>query len=241
MRDILKSRGYAVASRLVNLIYPSICPLCSNLSDSFQHSPICTNCWRGIKRYSGPSCRICAVPLVSVYAAVCKECLTHLPSFSVVLNYGIYSDALAEAINLMKFSGLRRFTNPLGKLLLNLEMPECDGIIPVPLSKNALRARGFNQSLLMARVISKNIKTPLYMDMLLKVRDTLPQVGLGAKERMKNLRGAFKTNGKINNLRLLLLDDVMTTGATARECSKTLMSAGAKEVIVITLARAGMM
>jgi len=158
----------------------------------------------------------------------------------MVLNYGIYSNALAEAINLMKFSGLRRFANPLGKLLLNLEMPECDGIIPVPLSKSALRARGFNQSLLMAKVISRKLKTPLYMDMLLKRKDTLPQVGLSAKERMKNLKGAFKTGGKINKLRLLLLDDVMTTGATARECSKTLMRAGAKEVIVITLARAGM-
>lgn len=238
--DILKSRGYAVASQLLNSIYPSICPLCNNLSDSFQHSPICTNCWLGIKRYSGPSCRICAAPLVSVYSTVCKECLTHSPSFSVVLNYGIYSDVLAEAINLMKFSGLRRFASPLGQLLLTLEMPECDGIIPVPLSKNTLRARGFNQSLLMAKVISKKLKTPLYMDMLLKTRDTSPQVGLNAKERMKNLRGAFKTSGKINNLKLFLLDDVMTTGATARECSKALMSAGAKEVIVITLARAGM-
>lgn len=92
----------------------------------------------------------------------------------------------------------------------------------------------------MARVISKKVKMPLYMDMLLKRKDTLPQVGLSAKERMKNLKGAFKTSGKINNMRLLLVDDVMTTGATARECSKTLKSAGAKEVIVITLARAAM-
>ncbi|MEK7712730.1 MAG: ComF family protein [Nitrospirota bacterium] len=158
----------------------------------------------------------------------------------MVLNYGIYSDALAEAINLMKFSGLRRLANPMGKLFLNLEMPECDGIIPVPLSKSALRERGFNQSLLMAKVISKNLRISVHMDMLLKIKDTLPQVGLNAKERRKNLRGAFKASGKINKLRLLLLDDVMTTGATARECSKALMSAGAKEVIVITLARAGM-
>ena len=240
MQNIIRRNGYSLVTTILNSIYPSICPLCSNLSDSYQHSPICTNCWLGIKRYSGPSCRICAVPLVSVYSTVCRECLTNAPSFSMVLNYGIYSDALAEAINLMKFSGLRRLANPMGKLFLNLEMPECDGIIPVPLSKSALRERGFNQSLLMAKVISKKLKTPLYMDILLKRKDTLPQVGLSSKERMKNLKGVFKTSGKINKLRLLLLDDVMTTGATARECSKTLMSAGAKEVIVITLARAGM-
>ena len=240
MQNIIRRNGYSLVTTILNSIYPSICPLCKNLSDSHQHSPICTNCWGGIKRYSGPSCRICAVPLVSVYSTVCKECFTGAPLFSKVLNYGLYADALAEAINLMKFSGLRRFANPLGKLLLNLEMPECDGIIPVPLSKSALRERGFNQSLLMAKVISKNLRISVHMDMLLKIKDTLPQVGLNAKERRKNLRGAFKASGKINKLRLLLLDDVMTTGATARECSKTLMSAGAKEVIVITLARAGM-
>jgi predicted amidophosphoribosyltransferase len=98
-----------------------------------------------------------------VYSTVCKKCLT-FASFSVVLNYGIYSDVLAEAINLMKFSGLRRFASPLGQLLLTLEMPECDGIIPVPLSKNALRERGFNQSLLMAKVISKNLRIPVHME-----------------------------------------------------------------------------
>jgi len=140
----------------------------------------------------------------------------------------------------MKFSGIRRLAKPLGRLLLNLEIPECDGIVPVPLSRNSLRERGFNQSLLMARVISKKLNITLYMDALLKTRDTLPQVGLNAKERRKNLKGAFKASGKINNQRLLLIDDVMTTGATVRECSKILIKAGAKEVVVITLARAGM-
>lgn len=240
MQNIIKPKGYQLISTLLNLIYPSVCPLCNNRSDNFQHSPICTDCWRGIKRYSGPSCRICAVPLVSEHATACKGCFTDAPLFSKVLNYGLYSDALAEAINLMKFSGIRRLAGPLGRLLLDIEMPECGGIIPVPLTKKALRERGFNQALLMARVISKKLKIPLYMDLLLKTRDTQPQVGLNAKERMKNLKGAFKANGKINNLRLLLLDDVMTTGATARECSRALIKAGAKEVIVMTLARAGM-
>jgi len=178
--------------------------------------------------------------LVSEHATTCKECFTDAPLFSRVLNYGLYDDALAEAINLMKFSGIRRLAKPLGRLLLSLEIPECDGIIPVPLSRKSLRERGFNQSLLMARVISKKLNIPLYMDILLKTRDTLPQVGLNAKERRKNLRGVFKVSGKIKNQRLLLIDDVMTTGATARECSKTLIKAEAKEVVVITLARAGL-
>lgn len=140
----------------------------------------------------------------------------------------------------MKFYGIRRLAEPLGKLLLRLEIPECDAIVPVPLSRKGLRERGFNQTLLVSRVLSKELKIPLYMDILLKRKDTPPQLGLDAKERLKNLKGAFEARGRINNLRLLLFDDVMTTGATARECSKTLIKAGAKEVLVITLARASM-
>lgn len=183
---------------------------------------------------------ICATPLVSEYSTACKECIKVAPPFSIVLNYGIYSGALAEAIHLMKFSGLRRLAQPLGRLLLSLEIPECDGIVPVPLSIKGLRERGFNQTLLISQVLSKELKIPIFMDSLFKKKDTPPQIGLTAKERLKNVKGAFEVRGGINNLKLLLLDDVMTTGATVRECSKTLIKAGAKEVIVVTLARSSM-
>jgi ComF family protein len=156
----------------------------------------------------------------------------------MVLSYGIYDGALSEAIHRMKFYGLRRLANPLGELLLELELPRCDGIVPVPLSKKGLWKREFNQSLLLARVISKRLDIPLCMDMLSKKRETPPQIGLDAKERMKNLKGAFEAKGNIKGLTLILFDDVMTTGATVRECSKTLIKAGAKEVIVLVLARA---
>ncbi len=199
------------------------------------------DCWEKIAPYSGPSCSICATPLASEYSTVCGECIKNEPPFAKVLNYGLYSGALAEAIHRMKFYGIRRLAIPLGKLLLNLEIPAVDGIVPVPLSKKCLRQREFNQTLLLSKVISKKLKMPLYMDILLKKKDTPPQIGLSAKERTKNLKGAFEVRGNINNLRLLLLDDVMTTGATARECSKALIKAGAEEVIVVTLARAGMM
>ncbi len=240
MWNVIKSRGYSLASGILNSIYPSTCPLCKNHSDSYSHSPICKSCWEGIERYSGPSCRICATPLVSEYATVCKECIKDEPPFSLVVNYGIYSGALAEAIHQMKFYGVRRLAGPLGKLLLMLEIPEYDAIVPVPLSRKGLRERGFNQTLLVSRVLSKGLKIPLHIDMLFKRKDTPPQIGLNAKERMKNIKGAFESRGRINNLRLLLFDDVMTTGATARECSKTLIKAGAKEVLVITLARSSM-
>ncbi len=114
-----------------------------------------------------------------------------------------------------------------------------DGIVPVPLSIRSLRKRGFNQSLLIARVISKKLNVPLLMDNLRKIKETPPQIGLSARERLLNLKNVFEVRGSIKGLRLLLVDDVMTTGATVAECSKELMKAEAKEVTVITLARAG--
>lgn len=112
-----------------------------------------------------------------------------------------------------------------------------DGIVPVPVTKKTLRERGFNQALLLSVVLSRQVRMPVYVDMLYKKRDTPPQIGLGAKERARNLRNAFEVRGKLHNPRLLLLDDVMTTGATVRECAKTLVKSGAQEVVAVTLAR----
>ena len=181
------------------------------------------------------------MPFSSEYSRICGQCLKKAPPFSMVINYGLYEGVLAEAINQLKFYGVKRLSKPLGRLLHTLDLPETDGIVSVPLNTKNLRERGFNQSLLMARVISKNIRVPLLMDALLKKRETPPQIGLSAKERLLNLKNAFEVKGNIKGLRLFLVDDVMTTGATVTECSKVLMKAGVKEVIVLTLARSSMM
>ena len=153
------------------------------------------------------------------------------------MHYGLYEGVLAEAVNQLKFHGIRRLSDPLGRLMLTLTLPVMDGIVPVPLHPQRLRERGFNQSLLLARVISKEIPVPLLTNILRKKKGTPPQTGLSAKERRSNLKNSFAVNGKIENLRLFLCDDVMTTGATATECSNELMKAGAQEIIVLTLAR----
>lgn len=230
--------GDRLISRLLSTVYPSTCPSCDNPSDAVRCAPICRNCWGAIKRYTGPSCRICFEPFVSEHSTICGECLGKPPPFSKALSFGLYSGVLLEAIHLLKFSGLRRLAGPLAKLLLELPIPDADGIMPVPVTPKTLRTRGFNQTLLLSVVLSKERNIPVFMDTLHKRRETPPQIGLGAKERAANLKGAFEARGRLDAKRLILLDDVMTTGATARECSKTLIKAGAEEVTVITLARA---
>ena len=181
------------------------------------------------------------MPFTSEYAEICMKCLKKAPPFSKVMNYGLYEGSLAEAINQLKFHGLKRLAKPLGRLLLSFDLSGMDGIVPVPLSIKKLKERGFNQSLLFARVISRDKKIPLLMDILFKKKETPPQTRLSGKERLSNLRNAFIVKGDVRGLRLVLVDDVMTTGATVTECSKQLMNAGAKEVVVITLARTSMM
>ncbi|MEW6002981.1 MAG: ComF family protein [Nitrospirota bacterium] len=228
-------------SKLLNILYPSKCPVCGNTADVFYHSPICSFCWSKIKRYTGPSCKVCAMPFSSEHSKICGQCLKQRPPFSTVINYGLYESVLAEAINYLKFHGIRRLSKPLGRLLMSFDLPRIDGIIPVPLSIKKLRERGFNQSLLLARVVSKSTGVPLLMDTLIKKKETLPQTGLSAKERLLNLRGVFEVKGNIRGIRLLIVDDVMTTGATVTECSKQILKAGAKETIVLTLARSSML
>lgn len=228
-------------SSALNLFYPSSCPLCGAGDASAEHAPFCSPCWKGIRRYEGPACSICATPLAASGAAVCAGCLKTPPHFTAALSYGIYDGILAETIGWFKFRDTRRLSRPLGLLLGELDLPEVDAVTAVPLSIRGLRERGFNQSLLLARHLAADMGVQLLLDGLRKDKDILPQVGLSASERRANPRGAFRAVGRFDGKRILLVDDVMTTGATVDECSRQLLLAGARKVFVATLARAGML
>lgn len=163
------------------------------------------------------------------------------PFFSKTHCFGIYSGILSEAINLFNSIGIKRLSRPLGRFLLEFNMSGIEAIVPVPLSPEGLRRRGFNQSLLLAKAVSDNKNIPLIMDGLLKKTETRPQVGLPAKERARNLKGAFVAAKQFTGKRIMLVDDVITTGATANECSRQPLEAGASEVVVLTLARAAVL
>jgi competence protein ComFC len=225
-------------SKIINHLFPSDCPVCGHPTDTLTTAPFCAGCWSGIEKYTGPSCKICATPFSSEYAEICSGCLKKPPLFSKAMSFGIYKGTLSEAINLFKFHGMKRLSKPLGKFLIDFNTNGIQAIVPVPLSIGALRDRGFNQSLLLAKTISDNKDIPLIMDGLFKKTETLPQIGLSAKDRIKNLKGTFIAARQFKGENVMLVDDVMTTGATANECSRQLIKAGASKVVVLTLARA---
>ncbi|MBI3592787.1 MAG: ComF family protein [Nitrospirae bacterium] len=224
-------------SKVLNLLFPSKCPVCGNKSDSSLYNPLCTACWGVIERYSGPACGICGIPTTSHYTTICESCLKTRPPFSKILYYGIYDGALKESIHLLKFKGIKRLSKPLGLRLSELPVPEADGIIPVPLHQNSLRQREFNQTSAISRHLSKELNILLMPDVLKKDRETPPQTYVDGKGRLKNVKGVFSVSGDIKGLDLLLVDDVITTGATVRECARVLVKAGAKKVTVLALAR----
>lgn len=224
-------------ANLLNLLFPSKCPVCGNKSDDHLYNPFCTKCWRGIERYSGPACRICGIPTVSPLTITCESCLKTEPPFSRVLYYGIYDVALKEAIHLLKFNGVKRLSKPLSLMLSELPIPKADGIIPVPLHHKRLHQREFNQTASISRHLSKNLKIPLMLDVLKKTKESPPQTDVTGKERLKNIKNVFAASEEIKGLDLLLIDDVITTGATVRECTKALIKAGARSVTVAAVAR----
>lgn len=177
------------------------------------------------------------MPTVSAHTTLCEACLKAKPPFSKVLYYGIYEGVLKEAIHLLKFKGIKRLSRSLSLLLAELALPKTDGIVPVPLHPRRLKEREFNQTATISRSLSKKIKTPLLLNVLKKTKDTQPQTDVTGSERLKNVKDAYFVTGEIAGMDLLLVDDVITTGATIRECSKALKKAGAKNITVIALAR----
>ena len=225
-------------NKLLNILFPESCPLCQRPSLDHNTAPICTECWQGIRPHNGPRCQKCGKPFVSGISTTCADCIQSEPYFRNASSFGPHNGALKKAINLFKYHGIKRLAGPLSDIMLRMNIPPVDTVVPVPLHKKRLRQREFNQSALLAKNTAKTLDISLILDCLVKIRDTTPQVGMNSKSRLKNVKKAFiiKDSSIIRNRNILLVDDVFTTGATVRECSRMLKKAGAHNVYVITLA-----
>ncbi|MBI5058014.1 MAG: ComF family protein [Nitrospirae bacterium] len=225
-------------NNFLNTLFPETCPVCQNRAQDHVTAPICSDCWQEVSPYKGPLCRRCGKPLVSGESATCGECIQDEPAFVYARSFGLYEGALKKAINLLKFYGIKRLSKPLSDIITQIKLPHVDAVIPVPLHEKRLRQREFNQSALLAKYLAESLGTDVVVNCLVKIRDTRPQVGLSSQERRKNLSKAFdiKQRELINGKNIMLVDDVVTTGATVRECSKVLKKAGAKNIYAITLA-----
>jgi len=243
----IADRRFLSLQRLLDLIYPRSCIHCNHpIVEGKLNIPFCSGCWKTIRPLTGPHCPVCAAPFPSASALShspdhhCGECREHPPAFSQAITPYAYEGVLAEAIQRFKYNKQTALAKPLADLLAEkLTTTPFDLVAAVPLHPARLRTREFNQSLLIAQRIARLAQVPLLIDALNRSRDTLPQVGLSRKERDQNVRRAFRLDNPkpIQGKRILLVDDVYTTGATLREGAKTLLKGAAKEVIVAAVAR----
>jgi ComF family protein len=175
---------------------------------------------------------------MSEVGLTCGNCMHSEPPFKQARSFGIYDGVLKKAINLFKYQGVKRLAKPLSDMIIKMQLPKVEVLIPVPLFKTRLKQREFNQSALIASHLSKFLDIEILINCLIKVKDTAPQVGLSSRERLRNIRNAFRVSREnlIKGKDILLIDDVVTTGSTIRECSRVLKHAGASDIYVISLA-----
>jgi ComF family protein len=212
---------------------------------------LCPECMADFTPVETPFCELCGVPFAGRAGEdhLCGRCLARPPVFYRARASGIYDSALLSLIHGFKYRSRTELARPLAGLLLDAfhrfwKRGEIDGVVAVPLHPRRLRDRGFNQAELLIRCWKgcadpRGAPGPLLPDALVRGRFTAPQTGLGRRERAENIRGAFSLgpNTRVEGMHLLLVDDVLTTGATAQACSRVLTRAGAGRVGVLTLAR----
>ncbi|MBI5235442.1 MAG: ComF family protein [Deltaproteobacteria bacterium] len=237
-------RAAAVIKTIVDVILPPVCALCGN---DVRRDRLCRGCEALLESMAiqPPFCRVCGIPFVSGSSTphTCALCCIGTPPFIAARSAFVYDACALDAIHAFKYNGRVALARALGAFAAQASPCLCDGrpnvVMPVPLHKARLKERGFNQSLLIAREISRLQKTPLDYANLRRIRPTDQQVRLSAKERPKNVKGAFALErpDMVRGKAVLLVDDVYTTGATIRECAAALNRAGAK-VFAVTLARA---
>jgi ComF family protein len=231
----------------LRFVLPVECAACGRSLSTDPVPFFCQDCWHRIVPFRRPSCARCDQPFVSEAATSftpdhqCQHCQEHLPVYQRAWTLFPYIPPLQEAICLFKYRGKIPLARPLAHLMI-MALPEgldTDLVMPVPLHPTRLRTREFNQSLLLADHIAQHLTRPVSVDNLVRSAATEPQTKLSRQARIRNLRKAFTVRKphEIIDKRLLLIDDVFTTGTTVNECAKTLKKAGVASVTVLTLAR----
>jgi ComF family protein len=228
---------------LIDLIYPPRCPLCGE--GLAAQGGLCASCWQELAIPGDPACALCQRPFGDGMAegTVCAPCLAEPPRHDGIAAGTLYNDASRKLVLAFKH-GRRIALAPLLARLVAARLPQLEGewlAVPVPLHRLRLWRRGFNQSALLARDIARLSGAEVVVDGLVRRKPTPVLGGLGRKARARALAGAIAVNPdraeRLNGAQVLLVDDVMTSGATSHACVSALKRAGANKVVVACFAR----
>ena len=229
----LRQNQKTIAWEILDWIFPPSCCGCG-----IKGAVICPSCRKSLTLLEEPVCQICGKPFDPLDG--CKTCRSQEMRFTSARAAFLYQGIVREAIHQLKYSGNLEISQVFANYLLSVYLKqnwEPDFVIAVPLSKEKMNERGFNQSEWIAKPLAKAIRKPYLKGALRKKQDTDSQVGLGRTERIENLRGAFQAEPiLVRGKNILIIDDVMTTGSTFNECAGTLKASGAKDVFCLSVA-----
>ncbi len=224
------------------VVFPSTCPVCARALAHPTRGPLCDACWDALPRHRGRLCG-CGLPLPPALL-VCGRCRRGRQPFTAGLSLGPYEGALRTVIHELKYRGRKRVARRLAEALLAQPGAEdllrgSDVLVPVPLHPRRRRERGFNQAEVVAEELARRVGRPCATGALVRRKDTTPQAGLSAAQRRRNVAGAFAVRRQplVAGRVVALVDDVLTTGATAQACARALLAAGASEVRLLAVAR----
>jgi ComF family protein len=230
---------------MLDLLYPRNCVSCGAPSpEPFQH--ICWDCLADTPKVEAPFCARCGDPVSGSiqHDYTCFACARETPAFERARSAVRYEGAVGDALRALKYQNALWMVRDLAELLhacVRAEYPDVlfDTVTSVPLCSPRRRERGFNQSSLLGKALARRLTVPFRDGMLRRVRPAVSQTGLTAPQRAANVCGAFKSGWFVRSVdkRILLVDDVMTTGATVNACAKELTKSGAAAVYVVTVAR----
>lgn len=231
-----------ILKKLLELLFPKhmTCIICNAELNHNNDNEVCESCQSTLPYSSGKTCECCGMSISSM-ARVCNRCKNREKTFKFAMSPFNYEDKIVKIVHGLKYKNKKYIAPTMAQYMANCYFEhntKCDLIIPVPIHENRRKQRGYNQSELLANCLKTKINLPVFCDVLIKHKETEAQASLKYKERQENLKDAFKVvdKSKIKNKLVLLVDDVFTTGATATVCTKALLKAGAKAVIVLCFA-----
>jgi ComF family protein len=246
-KSIIKETISMTAGSITALIFPNRCVFCGVTME--KGSCVCAECLEDLELIEAPFCGRCGAPLSdekTAEANSCEQCTDLLIDFNKNESLGIFTGKLRELIHLYKFKQRKSLSKVFSHILLKHKkayIASHDILIPMPLTGSRHSERGFNQSFRIAREISKNVEISFYGDIIKRKGKARPQSQVASrKERFSNVTDRFivknRCSGNLCDKNILLFDDVLTTGATASSCTRSLYKYRVKNINILTLARA---
>lgn len=225
------------ASVLLDALFPRRCPVCGQIPGAGE--VICPPCLKKLSFVSSPVCKKCGKEIISETMEYCLDCTRHRRSFESGISLLNYNEAASRSMAAVKYKNKREYLDfyadeAVRRCGWKLRQMNADCLVPVPVHPRRQRTRGFNQAEILAEKLGVRLDLPVVTDVLGRRRDTEPQKSLSPAERLKNLEKAF-TASPVSYKRILLVDDIYTTGSTIEACSRALLKAGAEKIYFFTV------